>query len=133
MHGGISHHPSLIDKILQLNSEVLHRSRTRSILHQYPILVWAPHRKTPSHQILPARSRRSTPGDKIQRDRERWAWPLLPAQTLSKYGVYPVNKFVSSLKENICDTDFAYVRLEKHTIPDGDKKVTGELPEKPVK
>lgn len=61
--------------------------------------------------------------------------PLKYCPDETKYGMCPVDKFVSSLKEIIRTTDFAWACLGDYTIPDGDawQTVTGEPPQKPEK
>jgi len=52
----------------------------------------------------------------------------------TKYGLCPVDGFVSSLKEIIQETDFAWGCLGNYTLPDGDawQTVNGTPPAKPA-
>ena len=52
----------------------------------------------------------------------------------TKYGLCPVDGFVSSLKEIIQETDFAWGCLGNYTLPDGDawQTVNGTSPPKPA-
>jgi len=59
--------------------------------------------------------------------------PLKHCPEETKYGLCPVDGFVSSLKEIIQETDFAWGCLGQYDLPDGDawQTVTGTPPPKP--
>ena len=59
--------------------------------------------------------------------------PLKHCPDETKYGLCPVDGFVSSLKEVIQETDFAWGCLGDYELPDGDawQTVNGSPPPKP--
>ena len=59
--------------------------------------------------------------------------PLKHCPDETKYGMCPVDGFVSSLKEIIQETDFAWGCLGQYDLPDGDawQTVDGSPPPKP--
>ena len=60
--------------------------------------------------------------------------PLKYCPEDTKYGMCPVDDFVSSLKEIIQETDFEWGCLGNYTLPDGDEwqTVDGTPPPKPA-
>ena len=77
----------------------------------------------------------STPGEQIRVIVNDAPVPLSPLKYCpeeTKYGLCPVDGFVSSLKEIIQDTDFAWACLGEYTLPDGDdwQTVNGSPPPK---
>ena len=78
----------------------------------------------------------STPGDQIRVIVNDAPVPLSPLKYCpeeTKYGSCPVDGFVSSLKEIIQETDFAWGCLGDYDLPDGDawQTVDGTPPPKP--
>ena len=59
--------------------------------------------------------------------------PLKYCPEETEYGLCPVDGFVSSLKEIIQETDFAWACLGDYDLPDGDawQTVNGTPPPKP--
>ena len=78
----------------------------------------------------------STPGPQIRVIVNDAPVPLSPLKYCpdeTKYGLCPVDGFVSSLKEIIRETDFAWGCLGQYDLPDGDawQTVNGTPPPKP--
>lgn len=102
----------------------------RSSFHQFPPIT---------DSIFVARSVlscSSTPGDQIRVIVNDGPVPLSPLKYCpeeTEYGMCPVDGFVSSLKEIIQETDFAWGCLGDYVLPDGDEwqTVDGTPPPKP--
>ena len=96
----------------------------------------------PSQLTLPSSCRHtvlscdSTPGDQIRVIVNDGPVPLSPLKYCpddAEYGLCSVDGFVSSLKEVIQETDFAWACLGEYDLPDGDSWQTldGSPPPKP--
>ena len=90
----------------------------------------------PISVVRPVLSCASTPGDQIRVIVNDAPVPLSPLKYCpeeTEYGLCPVDGFVSSLKEIIKETDFAWGCLGEYSLPDGDvwQTVDGAPPPKP--
>ena len=79
----------------------------------------------------------STPGDQIRVIVNDAPVPLSPLKYCpeeTEYGLCPVDDFVSSLKEIIQETDFAWGCQGEYDLPDGDawQTVNGTPPPRPL-